>query len=805
MYKMLSVQPIESFQLDESSTQAHTTTFYDSHVVVSDIDMSTLHANRPSTYNLTDITKFLMVPRPVYDGLWSYSTPGRSKIKTISFPQALLASTQIACKCDHFKYFRADVRINVKVNASATHQGRLLISYSPRFNHRDVIPLAESSFTHHSALPHVQIDLGRSNNVSMLLPYSLPFEFMDLDGYSNVNATACEMGSISIWVMNQLRSDNNTAINFKVYANFENIYLSGTTGNTTRTYVSPVKDFPTINNIPSHTVVDYIFEGGHELPDGLILQMEPSSEASAKATKGVVSGVAESASKFLKPFQMLPVVGSYADAFAEGISAVGGVAAKLGYSNPPDIRSIMPVCDQAASSCHTSGVATGVNLTHDQGDLVNSASYLLTSVKQEMEISKIVSTPAWIKTFNITQNDIEGSALWTYWLSPINAGYDSTNKCIYNTPLSYISSAFSLWRGSLRFHFSFVTNAFSAARVRVVWVPVEHEPPTSAAMAAEFMSAVIDIVGPTEYSFTIPFCASYPWLQIPVSKYHISKCTYGRVAVILENALVSNLSTSLPIECNVWVSGAPDMQFSRLTDARLHEGVLHQSDTSVGAALSLHALRKAEYKPLAPATFYAEHSLCNPDNVTSIKECCTRLTTIYAGDILTSEDWYLTPFCSGNHDTDINPITYFAQMYRYFRGSFRVGINVFGNGGFLHLMNAQLPLTPTEEFSHFHVAGHAYFPRWKWMTGSQYFHSSGANRDNLQVQVPYYSEQYAHTIPAKHTQVLDQHTPGLAIMGMFSGTLISMGVGDDWEFINLIGAPTRTVSLDCYSLNVLGS
>ncbi|APG78987.1 hypothetical protein 2 [Changjiang crawfish virus 5] len=794
---MLPNEPIETYQLEQNSTSSHTTTFYDAHVITNDATLRPTDAERPSPCNISDITNFLKIPRPIYDGLWGTATAGHSLINQLSLPYSLLSQARVAAKMDHFKYLRADIRISIRINSSAMHQGRLLISYSPRFNHRSAIPKCETTITHHSSLQHIQLDLGRANNATMLIPYALPYEFMDLDDFALTTSTTYEMGAIFIWVLNQLRSDSGTPVNYKIYANFENITLSGSCGPKERVFADPRLAVPVLDD-PTTTVVKYIYE--HETENGIVTQMKPSKEAEKKSETGVVSGFMETTAKFLKPFSVLPVVGEFASLFSDGAMAIGGAAKAIGWSNPPDLRASLPVISTFYNTTNTSGLSTAYTLTHDTADLVQPVGHLLSSVPNEMEISRIIATPFLIDTFQIKSTDTEGANLWNHILSPINVRYAPVPKLVFHSPLSFIASAFTHWRGSMRFHLSFVTNAFSAARVRVMWVPPGFSVPTTNADAAEYMSAVIDVVGPTEYSFIVPFCASTPWLSIPVTSHNHSVGTYGSLAIHLENALVSNVAVPLPIECNVWISAAPDMQFSRFTDARMN--IKFQADTSITACLDLDTIRKANYVPLAEGIFYTEHNVCTPDTITSIKQLCSRMTNYASGGLVNTNEIFVSPYSPSSAKRQ-TPINWFAHMYRYGRGTFKFSVNNYDatGYGYINMLNATLPYTPDTS--------------WKVLTASDVTNKISATHVNggllfaskmttqSVVSVPFYSTMYAITLSRSDAIVRDQPVCGLMMNGTIGNSVYMMGTGDDWEFLSLLGAPTLETDLNAYSYTLL--
>lgn len=792
---MLPNEPIETFQLEQSSTSSHTTTFYDSHILTTDTTLRPTDADRPTPCDISDITNFLKIPRPIFDGLWGTAAAGPSLVTTLSVPYALLSIPRVAAKVDHFKYLRADIRISIRINASAHHQGRLLISYSPRFNNRTAIPYAEASFTHHSSLQHIQVDLGRGNNATMLIPYTLPCEFMDLDKFDTALSTKYEMGVIFIWVMNQLRSDSSTAVNYKVYANFENITLSGSCGPTQRVFANPTLPMPDVP-FQDTCVVDYIYD--HETDNGIVTQMEPSTEDKEKSETGLVSGIMETAASFLKPFSVLPIVGDFATAFADGATAIGGIAKSIGFSNPPDLRAPEMVITGMYNSNLSSGLATGLSLTHNAGDLVQSAAHLLSSIPNEMELSKIISTPTFHSKFTIKPTDVEGHNLWYYRLSPINVGYNTSTKCIYHSPLSFVATTFTHWRGSMRFHLSFVTNAFSAARVRVMWIPPGFDVPQTNSDSAEYMSSVVDIVGPTEYSFTVPYCASTPWLDIKVTKENHALGTYGAMAIHLENALVSNLANPLPIECNIWVSGGADMQFSRFTDSRMN--IRFQSDNSPTACLDLESIRKADYKPLASGLFYNEHFLCNPDSITSVKQICSRLGFLQIAPLASGTDTFTSPFLPSSNK--VQPIIqWFSYLYRYARGSFRFMITNYDAGGYVNIDNAIMPQSnnhawvnvTTGPYINKRTAAHL-------SGGITYVSRLGPQ---IIVNVPYYSSTYAIMLSRHDSIVRDQAVPGIFLNGIIGSSIYFMGVGDDFEFIGLLGGPTLESDLTMYSYKIL--
>jgi hypothetical protein len=123
-------------------------------------------------------------------------------VATYDFPEVLFAQTFVANKIKGFEYFKAGLRISVRIAATTMLYGSLVMGYTPYASEESYTPTTVAMLT---GGPHVVISINSAEVVTMDIPYISPQLWT-----KTVPATVAEMGRITIMVLNPLTNVTDT-------------------------------------------------------------------------------------------------------------------------------------------------------------------------------------------------------------------------------------------------------------------------------------------------------------------------------------------------------------------------------------------------------------------------------------------------------------------------------------------------------------------------------------------------------------------------------------------------------------------
>jgi hypothetical protein len=237
------------------------------------------------------------------------------------------------------------------------------------------------------------------------------------------------------------------------------------------------------------------------------------------------------------------------------------------------------------------GTVTGLN----SGQTVSAFKQGVLKPPEERDLFGMQTPTEYAKNFaafttlTINTGQAENTKLGAWYVAPSMASRGSwqvasTQTDIINTPLSYVAMGYTYWRGSIKYRLQFVATAFQQALVAVVWVPDSlTTDPLGGGYKSNVTRCYVDLVevrGPTEYDFTIPFMGEYPVKDVPTSstgydgsnwpqamgmsqsvRQRNQNAVNGTIYLYLVNVLVAPNNTPTSIECNVWAAAGDDLEF----------------------------------------------------------------------------------------------------------------------------------------------------------------------------------------------------------------------------------------------------
>nr|AVM87445.1 polyprotein [Guangdong red-banded snake picornavirus] len=185
-------------------------------------------------------------------------------------------------------------------------------------------------------------------------------------------------------------------------------------------------------------------------------------------------------------------------------------------------------------------------------------------------------------------NHQSGKVLWSVPVTPSIPMYQGAGSVMgvkglvnwqklltMDTNLSYWSSLYGAWRGSLSYHFQTVMSSFHRGRLQVIFVPGDVSPRPDNSPFENARYAVFDIGPQTTFTFTVPFMDARPYVpchqnldgddnpspDLWETGFETKYFSTGYLYLRVWTELTAPVTVSSQIEVNVWISAGSDFQF----------------------------------------------------------------------------------------------------------------------------------------------------------------------------------------------------------------------------------------------------
>lgn len=649
------------------------------------------------------------------------------------FPNALFAMPQISQLLTYFQYFRCrGVRIGIRLNSTIMHYGALCLSEIvggstnvPEYNDIDGFQMLNNN-------PHI-ISAMKQDTVELTIPWTNPVSWI----YLPLNVAEDDMiARVSLSVLFPLLADaaSATSVTVTVFANFIAPELTGPRSPSFPGLVTPKhgvkinesglcdwfgtcfgsaepKDLPELDKeetIPTYEEL-YAQVFGKKFTSPETDSAAPSSavfrekwkERSISPTEGKGLKINESRkhpeaqakmdgvfSDVQETFKAIVEVGELASSFAK---VIGPIAALDKPSSGDGPNHMQPIFGRDMPSGR--GVDGAVKLSLDPGACIAHDVEALTTGKSDRNIYEIVRTPGFVMQYAMTNASVPGDKLFTLSIDPMNnyRRIVATKEYVYPTYLSWYSSMFKFWRGSLKFHVKFCTSRFTTTRIRAVWTWGATIPATLPNNeVGDIVSRMFDVTGDTDVNFTIPWLHQYLWEDVSITELTPGSTAtnpIGWLTFYLVNEIVNGDPNVVPtVYVATWISAGNDFQLNLFT------GIPSIATTSVGTATSVSLIQENKSTPMkknvgikknesciwSDARFdddpiiethaFVETGYCAPEVYGDIVELGKRYCVIGNGGVFTL--WDTDPTTA----QDFTLQSWLAAPFRFMRGSRRFKI-----------------------------------------------------------------------------------------------------------------------------------
>lgn len=572
------------------------------------------HDPYPDQNLQTVLSRVYRVDEPI----WRPSQIVGFNLATIRFPQFLFREANIREKLRKFQFFRADVKVSIRVNGTAFCYGKLLVVWLPSI---DTIP--GPSIMRLSQNPHVIVSANTNETQEFIIPYVSAYQYLNLGFYAeNLLTYRAFFGVVQIHVLNPLRSSNATEIaplSVSVYASFVNPKVAG----------------------PTSTIYDLT------PPLVVTAQAKPTTIEAQKRNNldSLVGPVARSLGTYIRT---IPIVGPLLSGVRFGLQFMG--------FDKPTSTALRQFTDLnlARGFAHGDGMDFCNKLSLMADNQVSNSCEVYRQERDEMDFSVLLSIPTMIFTFTVSADNASGSIIATI---PVNPCYGPTLNPINEVSrLTFVSNYFTYWRGTLNYAMQIAAGSFTSCRLRVSWHPnFDDIPSTLADGEGDYISHVIDITGDTLYKFSIPYLQSALYQRTSLPSLNTAIDTSNGVlmfSVVNPVRTTDNVATN-SIYVNIWNAAGSGFELA-----------LPRSPTWI--VNSQYSMReeflKNDFEPLIPASEILVDGVMMGEKIDSLRTLLHRYS-----DLNVQLGSYLI-----NIYDNFSIHKQFSYMFLFSRGSYRI-------------------------------------------------------------------------------------------------------------------------------------
>lgn len=384
-----------------------------------------------------------------------YSWDGTNAINftlgNISFPRDLLNIPFINQKVNNFRYFRAGMRLSVRVVASKFLAGKLMVRFHPLPDQNPFFSDINSSIYHRSGDPHIIVSAAAGETGVLDATFVYPKRAYNLD----VDLpNAVDIGTFSIIVMNPLISCAEDIASAKVF------------------------------------VTGQFIDAELFMPDSFSVE---SNYEQINKSKGIISSALETVDNTMALVENLPFIGSYANNFRTFTRPAVNFSNMAGFDKPTSlnvsqIMKINPFSDMANGK----GIDLAPKLCLDPENHISSAPDLAGISHDEMKLTTIAGTPKLYDITALTSTSV-GS------LDVYNVATGDTLTADKVGFFDFIANNFDAWSGSIKVKMYFTCPIMNNAKI-VFYISDDPD--------ADWMQVYhreVDITGDTEVELTLPY------------------------------------------------------------------------------------------------------------------------------------------------------------------------------------------------------------------------------------------------------------------------------------------------------------
>lgn len=586
----------------------------------------------------------------------------------------LIDNVYVANRINNYRFVRGNLKLKFAINGNPMYFGRMMVSYMPLAtnNYPTTITnmVEQADLVTLSQCPHIFLDPTSSTGADMTLPFIWKFNGVNLISGDEVGL----LGRLIFRQLSTLKHANGgtDSIGITVYGWMDDVEMFA----------------PTSTNM-----------------DGLLNQSGEYEE------KHLISRTANAVSAAASKLTDVPVIGKYAKATELASGAMADVAKLYGYSKP-----VNQSPTQSYVPRFLNGLASGVDLDTSvplsldkKVELTVDPMTLGPLTEDEMDILNIAKKESYIGKFTWATTNAFKTGLGTIRNNPSHyMAASDDGRCL--SAISFASSMFGYWRGSITYRFQIVASNFH--RGRLLFRFDSHSSIIPNYGWNTVYSRIVDISEEKDFSITLNWANERPWLEVPwvlgdgnnfdpgaLGAVTTRATDNGVLSVSVLNPLTEPAAQADTVDINVFVSAGDDFEVCFPIESQLlkesspfppqNQSGEHIVDEEDDRANQPELGETTDIMPITPSTKLYDVFMGDP-----IRSFRTILKRYVQTDILSlledsayySVNWRLParPFVpgwdpNGIHDSAgvslnyvrNNAFTLMSLAYRVYRGSFR--------------------------------------------------------------------------------------------------------------------------------------
>jgi len=432
--------------------------------------------------------------------------------------------------------FRGELHLTLQVNGNRFQQGRYILAWTPTGGglYTQAYRNAHSAtLTQVTQLPHVEIDVNCDTECTLVVP------MINAQGWSIVNTTGTygDVGEVFLTPYSPLVAPAGSNVaNYSLFAHYENVEIAmPTVPQSGRAKVRVKRRVRTV-------------EEDEQQSSGIGPLESLASKVSSAGAK--LAGV--------------PMLASVAGPVSWAADLAANVASAFGWSRPRNEAPAILMSKQIMYRMQNVDAAdNSVKMGYSDKNVLENVPDFAGSGVDEMSLNYVGGISAFYNSVAWTSAQAVGAVLVNEQVSP-RLYYRNTSQATrtvsHLTPLAFIGSFFSMWRGSIRITIKLVKTEFHSGRLLVAFQPGTDKNPLPAFSMQNSVflhRTIVDVRMGNEFTIDIPYMA--------FSQY---KSTYGpdmfigNMIVAVLNPLVAPANVSSTVTLLFEASAGDDMEWA---------------------------------------------------------------------------------------------------------------------------------------------------------------------------------------------------------------------------------------------------
>jgi hypothetical protein len=494
-----------------------------------------------------DYSVILNKPFFIKNIAWSNTSVIGSTISTLNIPTDILTNPLVRIPFEASVYYRAKISVVFQVAGTPMHSGLLIASALPNGADKMWQPATNLiNMNKYLAAPHVFLSANEATPVVLEVPFYVNSKLQPISiNGTSVTPAGGDYAEVLLTVVNAM-----------------GVPTSGTNTLT----------------ISAHFMFTELEFYAPHVDPAWVVQSNFSVESFVEGAKGFVTNVFDRVTSGVKSTvkDAYDLIGSTKVQMFDLIDSGRAYLRTLtGLHNPADSTITSKCAVQLRQNTNVVDAPIQIEKLDPYSQFSHyTRDYTFDTDIDEMLISEIVSKPQYVGTFGVRSADVEGTILFSRPITP----FQEINQVTYTegTPpvtvttiattslLQNIHFLSRYWRGGLKLHIQSAMSNFHYCKLTIARnyspdVNMQTSVPAFNSVP-NLMMETLEFTGHQVHTIELPFVSLLE--QLPCSTdMRMNALQHGMYYIYVHQPLVVNGSIPTAVKFNVYVSGAPDLQF----------------------------------------------------------------------------------------------------------------------------------------------------------------------------------------------------------------------------------------------------